>query len=88
MRTLCPEGVLGFLDGFLARYGIERIHHVLLADNRGLFEEHLLPGEGNIDFKSLLQRLESAGYQGHYLLTFGGLEDKLKFRETFVGYVQ
>ena len=87
-ENLVPEGVLGFLDGFLARYGIDRIHHVLLADNRGLFEEHLLPGEGNIDFKSLLQKLESAGYQGHYLLTFGGLEDKLKFRETFVGYVQ
>ena len=72
----------------MERFGIDRIHHVLLADNRGLFEEHLIPGEGNIDFKSLLRKLESAGYQGHYLLTFGGLEDKLRVRETFVNYVQ
>ncbi len=87
-ENLVPEGVLGFLDGFIQRFGIERIHQVLLADNRGLFEEHLIPGQGNIDFKSLLRKLETAGYQSHYLLTFGGLEDKLHVRETFVGYVE
>ena len=87
-ENLVPEGVHGFLDGFLRRFGIERIHQVLLADNRGLFEEHLLPGEGNIDFESILRKLEYAGYQGHYLLTFGRLEEKLKVRETFVGYVK
>lgn len=87
-QNLVPEGIHGFLDGFLRRFGIERIYQVLLADNRGLFEEHLVPGEGNIDFKSILRRLESAGYQGHYLLTFGDAEEKLKVRETFVDYVK
>jgi hypothetical protein len=43
----------------------------------------LNPGQGNIDFVSLLTRLESAGYQGHYMMAFGDPADKLVARDFF-----
>jgi sugar phosphate isomerase/epimerase len=74
---LVPEGIDGFLDAF----GITRIGEVRLADNLGDREVHLNPGEGNIDFAALLQRLEVAGYQDHYMMAFGSPEDKLVGRD-------
>jgi sugar phosphate isomerase/epimerase len=71
--NLVPEGIDGFLDTF----GINRIGEVRLADNLGDKEVHLNPGEGNIDFASLFTRLESAGYQDHYMMAFGNQTDKL-----------
>lgn len=77
--NLVPEGIPGFLDAF----GIGRIGEVRLADNLGDKEVHLNPGEGNIDFVSLFTRLESAGYQGHYMMAFGNQADKLGARDFF-----
>ena len=77
--NLVPEGINGFIDAF----GIGRIGEVRLADNLGDKEVHLNPGEGNIDFVSLFTRLESAGYQGHYMMAFGNQADKLVARDFF-----
>jgi len=74
---LVPEGIDGFLDAF----GVTRIGEVRLADNTGEYEVHLNPGEGTIDFKTLFDRLESAGYAKHYSMAFGGDADKLAARE-------
>ena len=82
--NLVPEGIDGFLDAF----GIGRIGEVRLADNLGVKEVHLNPGEGNIDFPAVFRRLESSGYLGFYTMAFGSLEDKLKARDTFGGYEQ
>lgn len=79
---LVPEDIDGFLDAF----GIARIGEVRLADNLGVKEVHLTPGLGNIDFAALFRRLESAGYQKHYTMAFGSLEDKLEAREMLVKY--
>jgi sugar phosphate isomerase/epimerase len=79
---LVPEDVDGFLDAF----GIERIGEVRLADNTGEREVHLNPGEGNIDFRTVFDRLESAGYAGFYSMAFGGLSDKLAARELFASF--
>ncbi len=76
---LVPEGIDGFLDAF----GPTRIGEVRLADNLGDKEMHLKPGAGNIDFPSLFQRLESAGYQGHYMMAFGTRQDLLEGRDYF-----
>ena len=76
---LVPEGIDGFLDAF----GSTRIGEVRLADCHGDKEEHLRPGEGNIDFQRLFQRLESSGYQHHYMMAFGSLDDRLAGREFF-----
>jgi hydroxypyruvate isomerase len=77
--NLVPEGISGFIDTF----GIGRIGEVRLADNLGDKEVHLNPGEGNIDFVSLFTRLESLGYQGHYMMAFGSQADKLAARDFF-----
>ena len=79
--NLVPEGI----DGFLDEFGVDRIGVVRLADNIGEVEVHMNPGEGNIDFPSLFNRLESSGYEQHYMMAFGNPEDKLKARDYFGG---
>ena len=74
---LVPEGVDGFLDAF----GIDRIGEVRLADNFGVKEVHLKPGEGTVDFAAAFRRLESSGYGGYYTMSFGSLQDKLEARD-------
>jgi len=54
---------------------------VLVADNRGRIEEHLLPGQGTMDFGRLFARLEGDNYRGPYMLTFGNREQKLAGRD-------
>jgi sugar phosphate isomerase/epimerase len=77
---MLPEGIAGFTELFdLARCG-----EVRLADNRGEKEEHLKPGEGTIDFKAMFDQIEGEGYQGHYMLAFGSIEDMRAGRETLV----
>jgi hypothetical protein len=44
---------------------------------------HLKPGDGTIDCVSLLQRLEGASYQGHYMMAFGNQADKLDAGDFF-----
>ena len=43
----------------------------MMADCHGTVEEHLPPGQGNLDFGAIVARLERAGYDGPYFLTFG-----------------
>ena len=77
--NLVPEGIDGFLDVF----GADQIGEVRLADNLGVKEVHLAPGQGNIDFAAALQRLESSGYSGYYCMNFGTLEDMVAARDFF-----
>jgi len=44
------------------------IKHVHLHDNHGLKDEHLPPGEGNIDFPSIITLLINKGYDGGFIL--------------------
>jgi sugar phosphate isomerase/epimerase len=78
--NLVPEGINGFLDVF----GIGRMMEVRLADNLGDKEVHLLPGQGNIDFSAMFKRIEGMGFQGHYMMALGNLQEKLAAREYFV----
>jgi sugar phosphate isomerase/epimerase len=71
----------GDFDSYFDAFGVDRIGLILVADNRGKYEEHLLPGQGTMDFKRLFQRLEGGGYQGPYILTFGNREQKVAGRE-------
>jgi sugar phosphate isomerase/epimerase len=71
----------GDFDAFLDAFGVSRIGLVLVADNRGRYEEHLLPGQGTLDFSRLFKRLEGDGYQGPYMLTFGNREQKIAGRD-------
>lgn len=71
--NLQAAGVEGFLDEF----GIDRCEEVRLNDNRGVREEHLFPGEGTIDFEALFERLQAAGYDGHYVIALWSIEDMI-----------
>ena len=74
----------GDFDSFFDAFGVERIGLILVADNRGTVEEHLLPGQGTMDFSRLFKRLEGDGYRGPYMLTFGNRDQKIAGREYFL----
>jgi sugar phosphate isomerase/epimerase len=77
---LVPEGVVGFIDTM----PLPRVREVRLADCfRHGREEHLNPGQGDFDFRSLFRTLESRGYTGHYMNAFGSLNDMLNARAGF-----
>lgn len=80
---LVPEDISGFLGAF----GVARIGEVRLVDNLGDKEVHLKLGQGNIDFAALFRRLESSGYQDHYMMAFGTQADLLEGRDFFVACV-
>lgn len=44
----------------------DRLYHLHVDDNNGLRDQHLVPGEGSIDFDDLFTLLRSSGYN-HYL---------------------
>jgi sugar phosphate isomerase/epimerase len=77
--NLVPEGVIGFLD----RVGIERLGQIRLSDNHGDFENHLAPGQGNVDFDPLIERLGELGWQGPCMLSFGPMKDVIAARDHF-----
>jgi sugar phosphate isomerase/epimerase len=74
---LVPEGIDGFIDAM----DLTRCDEVRLADCWGTKEEHLRPGEGNIDFAHAFRRIEAAGFKGHYINAFGTVEDMVQGRE-------
>ena len=74
---LVPEGI----EGFLTRMDLSRCDEVRLADCWGTKEEHLRPGEGNIDFAMVFRRLDQLGFKGHYMNAFGSLQDMIEGRD-------
>lgn len=73
----------GGIDGFVSEMDLNRTGEVRLNDNRGFKEEHLPPGEGNIDFERLFDLVE-AEYDGRYILAYGTLDEMLEGREYFL----
>jgi sugar phosphate isomerase/epimerase len=80
---LVPEGFDGFLDAF----GVTLIGQVRLNDTHGRYEEHLLPGQGIVDFRRVFRRLASLGYTGIFSLDFGTPEQKAAWRDTFTRWL-
>jgi sugar phosphate isomerase/epimerase len=78
---LVPDGI----EGFVRALNFKRVHEVRLADCwRNGFEEHLVPGKGNLNFGKMFKLIEGAGFKGHYTNAFGTLDDMLAAREVFV----
>jgi sugar phosphate isomerase/epimerase len=78
---LVPEGVEGFVEAL----DFGRVAEVRLADcRRNGYEEHLRPGEGDIDFADMFRRVEDKGFTGHYMNAFGSLDDMLAGRDELV----
>jgi len=78
---LVPEGIAGFL----AAMPFDCLAEVRLADCfRNGKEQHLRPGEGDLDFADLFRRIEAAGFSGHYMNAFGSLDDMAAARDVLV----
>ena len=78
---LVPEGIKGFVKAL----DFKRVHEVRLADCwRNGFEQHLVPGKGNLNFGKMFKLIEGAGFKGHYTSAFGTLDDMLAARAFFV----
>jgi sugar phosphate isomerase/epimerase len=75
-----PIGIKGFIDGM----DMSRCEEVRLADNNGLYELHMPPGSGTVDFVDLFRRLEAAGFKGHYMCGWGSPDDMLLGRDYLV----
>ena len=76
---MVPEG----FDGFLEALGGDRIGQVRLHDTHGRYEEHLLPGNGIVDFRAVFRRLNEVGYDGPFTLDFGSPDDRAAWRDRF-----
>lgn len=80
---LVPDGFDGFLDAF----GVSNVGQVRLNDTHGRYEEHLLPGQGIVDFKRVFRRLAEAGYSGPFTLDFGTAEERAHWRDVFAEWL-
>ncbi len=75
---LVPDGIDGFIDAI----DFSRVGEVRLADCVRLGkEQHLKPGDGDLDFGNVFKRIEAKGFKGHYMNAFGTLDDMLAGRD-------
>ena len=78
---LVPDGVDGFIDAL----PMSRVAEVRLADCfRNGKEEHLMVGDGDLDFGAMFASLEAKGFRGNYVNAFVSLEAMLKGRQMMV----
>ncbi len=75
-----PIGISGFIDGM----GLDRCDEIRVADNNGEYERHMHPGTGTVDFVDMFRRIESAGFEGHYMCGWGSVEQMLEGRDYLV----
>ncbi|RLI91929.1 MAG: hypothetical protein DRO65_00745 [Candidatus Altiarchaeales archaeon] len=57
------NGILAFLDKFW--YKVEHLH---LHDNYGVHDQHLIPGDGNLDYEKILKKLNDINFDGFGIL--------------------
>lgn len=53
------------------------VDYIHLSDNRGQKIEHLVPGDGAIDWDSFFESLRLTGFQGHIGIDVGGAESDI-----------
>lgn len=71
-----PLGIRGFVEGMdMALCGEVRV-----ADNNGLYEAHMHPGTGTVDFVEMFRLIETAGFRGPYTCGWGSLDEMLEGR--------
>ena len=63
---------------------MRRCEEVRVADNNGLYELHMHPGTGTVDFGGMFQRIEATGFKGHYMCGWGTTDQMLGGRDYLV----
>jgi len=74
-------GIRGFVEGM----GMARCGEVRVADNNGLYELHMHPGTGTVDFALMFRLIEGAGYRGPYTCGWGTIAQMLEGRGYLAG---
>ncbi len=64
----------------------EHIDYIHISDNGGKRVEHLVPGEGIIEWDLFFDTLKSIGFKGHYGIDVGGAESGVK--DIDAAYIQ
>jgi len=62
----------------------DHIINIHIHDNNGEEDQHLLIGEGNINFKKFLKECKKSNYYGPFILEVFPYENVLKSREIFL----
>lgn len=75
-----PIGIAGFVEGL----DMTRCKEVRIADNNGLYEIHMQPGTGTVDFAEMFKSIEAGGFTGHYMCGFGSLDDMVVGRDDIL----
>tara|TARA_B100000767_G_scaffold128844_1_gene122576 strand:- start:64 stop:894 length:831 start_codon:yes stop_codon:yes gene_type:complete len=81
---IIPVGIQGFYKAISPK----RLSEVRLADNKGDKEEHLQPGQGNINFNKMFHMIEKDGFKGHYMLAFGSHNDMRVGRDYLIDHLK
>ncbi|MFM9849796.1 MAG: sugar phosphate isomerase/epimerase family protein [Hyphomicrobiaceae bacterium] len=72
-----PLGIKGWVE----RMDMASCGEVRVADNNGLYELHMHPGTGTVDFVEMFRLIEGAGYRGPYTCGWGTVEQMLEGRK-------
>lgn len=71
-----PLGIKGWVE----RMDMRLCGEVRVADNNGLYEIHMHPGTGTVDFVEMFRLIEGTGYCGPYTCGWGTVEQMLEGR--------
>lgn len=66
----------------------EKLDCLHLHDNDGITDQHLLPGEGNIDWTELSSKLKACGYQGPVSLEVTNLNSPIYKDYSMIDYLK
>ncbi len=69
------------IKGWVERMDMQLCGEVRVADNNGLYEIHMHPGTGTVDFLEMFRLIEGAGYRGPYTCGWGTIEQMLDGRK-------
>ena len=69
------------IAGWVERMDMTLCGEVRVADNNGLYELHMHPGTGTVDFVEMFRLIEGAGYRGPYTCGWGSIEQMLEGRK-------
>jgi len=62
-----------------------QVINIHIHDNNGEWDQHLLIGEGNINFKRLLKEFKKSNYYGPFILEVFSHENTLSYENTLIG---
>lgn len=80
-----------YMELGLIKFGKKYLKLIHLSDNDGTQAYHYVPGQGNLDFEAIINRLKKIGYDGQVIVDISGvpniLEEAAKMKKMLEGYI-